>query len=137
MDNLNPQPVVMKLTNEMLLQVTLAGKITGVYKDQIQGFADKVYAMVVDSYQKTGSKVKFLTNLSNLETVDDTFLDIYAELLKKDLPYVSKSATFGSRITILSAFSTLTVLSGRMNFRHFVSREEAMDWLMSEEDMPK
>ena len=60
-----PQPVVMKLTNEMLLHVTLAGQITSTYREQIQNFADKVFATVLDSYQKTGSKVKFLTNLSN------------------------------------------------------------------------
>jgi len=137
MDLNQPQPVVMKLTNEMLIHITLAGKIFSDQKTQIQGFADKVYATVTDSYQKTGSRVKFLTNLTNLEAVDETFLDIYGELLQKDLPYVSKSATYGSRITILTAFSTLSIVSGRMNFRHFVSREEAMDWLMSDEDMPK
>lgn len=121
----------------MLIHITLAGTITAEYKDQIQGFTDKVYSTLVDSYQKTGAKVKFLTNLSNLDNVDDAFLDIYSELLRKDLPYVSKSATYGARITILTAFSTLSILSGRTNFRHFVSREEAMDWLMSDEDMPK
>jgi hypothetical protein len=136
--NLNqPQPVVMKVSNEMLIHITLAGKISLHHKEQLQAFADKVYTLVIDSYQKTGNKVKFLTNLTNLEAVDETFLDIYAELLKKDLPYVSKSATYGSRISILTAFSTLTIISGRMNFRHFVTREEAMDWLMSDEDMPR
>ncbi len=119
----------------MLIHITLAGNISSLNKEQIKSFTDNVYATVVDSYQKTGAKVKFLTNLSRLDNVDDTFLDIYGELLRKDLPYVSKSATYGARITILSAFSTLSVLSGRTNFRHFVSREEAMDWLMSDEDL--
>lgn len=136
MDIQNEQPVL-NISNEMLLHITLSGRIKGIHKDRVQAFAKKVYATLVDSYQKTGSKVKFLTDLSKLEAVDENFLEIYADLLQKDLPYVSKSATFGSRINILTAFSTLTIVSNRENFRHFATRSEAMDWLMSDEDIPR
>jgi len=123
---------ILELSYANLIRLKVGGKLTALHRDELQKWADRVYATVLDLYKHTNQKVNFLTDLTKLEVIVPECMDIYADLLKKDLPFVEKSATFGSSIAILTAFSTLTVVSGRTNFRHFTTREEAMDWLMND-----
>ncbi len=124
------KPPILKISHANLIRLKVGGKLTAKYRVELQTWADQVYAMVLDLYKHTGQKVNFLTDLTQLEVIDMECMDIYAALLKKDLPFVEKSATFGSSVVILTAFSTLSVISDRTNFRHFATREQAMDWLM-------
>ncbi len=130
MANLNDKTPILKIDHANLIRLKVGGKLTAPHKVELQKWADKVYATVLDLYKHTGQKVNFLTDLTQLEVIDTDCMDVYADLLKKDLPFVEKSATFGSSVVILAAFSTLAVISGRPNFRHFATREQAMDWLM-------
>lgn len=130
MADFRDKPPLLQMQHENLIRLTVNGKLIAPYKDQLQTWADQVYETVQDLYKRTGQKVKFLTDLTKLEVIDPESMDIYADLLKKDLPFVNRSATFGSSVDILIAFSTLSVVSGRTNFRHFATREEAVDWLM-------
>ena len=130
MNNLEIKPPILIVAHANLIRLTVGGKLIALHRDELQTWADQVYKTVLDLYKHTGQKVNFLTDLTRLEVIDSDCMDIYADLLKKDLPFVQKSATFGSNITILTAFSTLAVISDRTNFRHFATREEAMDWLM-------
>lgn len=111
------------------MRITLSGKMTTLYKDEVRKFTDQVYAAVRELYTRTGQKINFLTDLRGLEVIEPEAMEIYSELLKKDLPFVNKSATFGSSVMILEAFATLSVLSSRTNFRHFATREEALEYL--------
>lgn len=92
-------------------------------------WADEVHQAVLDFHQKTGQKVKFLTDASKIESIGEKVMEVYSDLLKKDLPYVYRSATFGAKIDILIALTTLMVTSNRVNFQHFKTKEEAMTWL--------
>ncbi|MDP3999015.1 MAG: hypothetical protein Q8P76_00265 [bacterium] len=129
MFNPNLKPPSLKLEHTNLLRITLAGKMTTLHKDEVRKFTDQVYTAVQELYKRTGQKVNFLTDLKGLEVIEPEVMDVYSELLKKDLPYVNKSATFGSSVMILEAFATLSVLSARSNFRHFATREEALEYL--------
>lgn len=117
---------------DKIIHLLLDGKLTKEHLAEFQAWADKVYETMLRVREETGQNVKFLTNVTHLEALDEEVMKVYADLLKKDTPYVYRSATFGASKDALTWLVAVMTASGRKNFKHFQTREEALAWLNKE-----
>lgn len=113
-----------------IIHLTPAGDFTKADVKKFKKWAENVHQTMLDVYKKTDKKVRFLTDASGLESMDEEVIEIYTDLLIRDLPYVYRSATFGASRTMLLWLATIMVESNRPNFQHFKMKGGAMEWLM-------
>lgn len=99
----------------------------------LKAFANKVRRMVPAVYNRTGQKVRTIVDITSLKRYDSEGFLILTELMKETEKYTLKTATFGGDEHILAAQDVLLALSGRMNFRAFNTKEEALAWLTAKE----
>lgn len=112
-----------------IIYLTLGGAITKDYINEFKAWTAKIHQTVLDLHKKTGEKVKFLTDVTALDSMDKKILDDFIELLKFNKPYVYKSATFGGKLNALILLTITSVYSDRADFQHFKNKEEAEKWL--------
>jgi hypothetical protein len=98
----------------------------------LRTWADKVRRMIIALYNKTGEKVRTLVDITDIKKYDSGAYLILAELMRDNERYTLKTATFGGDDYIISAQDILLALSGRTNLRNFKTKEEAINWLISE-----
>ena len=115
---------------DYILQLNLEGALSDNQGSEFQKWADQVHQTLLDLQKATRSKVRILTDAGKIESIGDKIMAIYNDLLRKDYPLVYRSATYGSKPEIMATLSTLSITSGRPNFQHFKTKEEALNWLM-------
>ena len=124
------EPVLKISVDGDIIHLTLEGELKDENLPEFKRWADNVHQTVLDFHKKSEQKVRFLTDASKLESMSEKIMNVYGELLKKDLPYVHRSATFGAKLNVLAQLTTLMIISHRPNFQHFKTKEEAVNWLM-------
>lgn len=129
MEHKNPVLTV-TVDKDNIIHLLLDGHLTKTYLEEFKKWADEVYETMLRAYKESGdTKVRFLTNATHLEALDEEIMEVYTDLLKKDTPYVHRSATFGASKDSMTWLVAVMTASGRTNFKHFATREEALAWL--------
>ena len=113
-----------------IIHLTAAGNFTKADMKKFKKWAEDVHQTLLDVYRKTGKKIRFLTDASELESMDEEVVEVYKNLLIRDLPYVYRSATFGASRAMLLWLATMMVESNRPSFQHFTTKGDAVEWLM-------
>jgi hypothetical protein len=90
---------------------------------------EKSHDLTVEIYNNTGDRIRGLIDLSDFTHYSPKVVSIIAEVLKKNRPYVEKTATYGGTPFIRLAQETVYALAGRDNFGAFDTKEEALEWL--------
>jgi hypothetical protein len=101
----------------------------------LESWAKKVKNTVIKLYKKTGKKILAVIDISELKKYSTESFSILTDLMKSNQQYVSKSATFGGDKYVIVAQDILLALSGRDNFKAFETEKEALDWLISDNNV--
>jgi len=108
------------------------GDLTSKELADLRVWADKVRRMIVALYNKTGKEVLTLVDITDIKKYDAEAYSILTELMQNNKQYTLKTATFGGNDYIIAAQDILLALSGRTNMKNFKTKEEAINWLISE-----
>jgi len=108
------------------------GDLTSKELADLRTWADKVRKMIVVLYNKTGKEVLTLVDITDIKKYDAEAYSILTELMQNNKQYTLKTATFGGNDYIIAAQDILLALSGRTNMKNFKTKEEAINWLISE-----
>jgi len=108
------------------------GDLTSKELADLRAWADKVRRMIVTLYNKTGKEVLTLVDITDIKKYDAEAYSILTELMQDNKQYTLKTATFGGNDYIIAAQDILLALSGRTNMKNFKTKEEAINWLISE-----
>jgi len=106
-----------------MLEVVWRGNVT-------RAHAQVVYDQLWDLLQAHGP-VLFLTNALDLDDVDMGARWEVVNRIKKQKPYIDKSAVCGASRLVSWLATSVIKLSGRDDLKTFDTREEAMGWLLS------
>lgn len=115
---------------DQIIHIFLEGTLNDDRAEEFTKWADQVHQTILDVQKETRSQVRILTDASRVKSVSKKIMGIYNDLLKKDFPFVYKSATFGSKTDVMATLATLSITSDRSNFQQFRTKEEALRWLM-------
>ena len=108
------------------------GDLTSKELADLRTWTDKVRRMIVTLYNKTGKEVLTLVDITDIKKYDAEAYSILTELMQDNKQYTLKTATFGGDNYIIAAQDILLALSGRTNMKNFKTKEEAINWLISE-----
>ena len=95
-------------------------------------WTDKVRRTIITLYNKTDKKIRTLVDITDIKKYDAEAYSILTELMQNNKQYTLKTATFGGNDYIIAAQDILLALSGRTNMKNFKTKEEAINWLISE-----
>lgn len=95
-------------------------------------WTNKVKRTVITLYNKTDKKVRTLVDITDIKRYDAEAYLILSKLMQDNEQYTFKTATFGGDEYIIAAQDILLALSGRTNLKNFKTKEEAINWLISE-----
>ena len=113
------------------IEAALAGSISSAHIDDLKSWVENLKKAILEVSGNGSGKVFILIDISQMGSFDDSSFDVIKDLLVFDKKYVTKTATFGGNTLTVMAQKTLSILSGRDNFKAFKSREEALTWLKS------
>lgn len=115
---------------EGLVHAVIGGTFGTVELSALKTWTEKLRTDVGSVFRGTGKPVKVLIDIRGLQTyTDPSALTILAELMKKDNPFVYKTASFGGTAGHEIAQDVIKIFAGRSNLRNFKSEEEARAWL--------
>ena len=113
-----------------LIRAVLGGTIGSEDMPLLNAWADGVYAAVKSASKEGDRAACVLLDLSTFETYTDPgMITFFAELMKKDAPYVHRTATFGGNMFDEMAVEVIEGMAHRNNLRNFKTEAEAMAWL--------
>jgi hypothetical protein len=115
----------------MLVRATLGGTLGADSLDILKAWARQLNAAIQTANESVGgTPVCVLVDISTFEIyTDPQVLTVLAELMKKDNPFVRKTATFGGRIDQEMIENIIKGFAGRTNLRNFTTEAEAIAWL--------
>lgn len=118
-----------RVLEEGVLRVSLGSISNTEELEMLRMFCEKLHELVRDTYTRHG-KIKALVDLSSMSIYKPEAINLLVNILKKDEPFVAKTATFGAKAPVALAEEAVQALSGRENYRSFPSEKEARTWLL-------
>jgi hypothetical protein len=101
---------------------------------QLEKDIETAEALVQNEFEKRGSKkFRALIDLSDFTGTFDTHtLELVGGYMKKNKPYIEKTAGFGASRTATLAANVVSAMGGRDNISFFRTRDDALAWLLSD-----
>lgn len=118
--------------NKKVIKASLGGTFTAEDTALLSEWAKGLNSSIKELSKDNGHSVCILIDISNLETyTSPEIVTLLADLMKKDNPYVYKTATFGGNYTHEMTQGVISGLSNRDNIKNFKNEAEAVQWLKS------
>ncbi len=118
--------------NKKVIKASLGGTFTAEDTTLLSEWAKGLNSSIKELSKDNGHSVCILIDISNLETyTSPEIVTLLADLMKKDNPYVYKTATFGGNYTHEMTQGVISGLSNRDNIKNFKNESEALEWLKS------
>ena len=96
----------------------------------LSGWADGLYSAVKEAGAGKDHSVGILVDISGLETyTDPSVITLLSDLMKKDVKFVRRTATFGGTEAQEMALQVIQVMAQRDNLKNFKTEAEAVKWL--------
>lgn len=118
--------------NKIVLHASLGGTFTKEDTNLLSEWAEGLNKSIKELKGNSDHSICVLIDITNLETyTSPEIVTLLAELMKKDNPYVYKTATFGGNYTHEMTQGVISSLSNRDNMKNFKTKDEAVEWLKS------
>lgn len=118
--------------NKKVIKASLGGTFTAEDTTLLSEWAKGLNSSIKELSKDNGHSICILIDISNLETyTSPEIVTLLADLMKKDNPYVYKTATFGGNYTHEMTQGVISGLSNRDNIKNFKTESEAVEWLKS------
>lgn len=119
-------------TEGSLVRLVIGGKFEKEDLEKLKTWSEEVSRAIADTHAKTGTLAHVLIDITGLKGYSDPeALLILADLMKKDAPHVSKTATFGGSFLLEMAQDVIKAFARRDNLKNFKTETEALAWLAS------
>lgn len=118
--------------NKKIIRASLGGTFTAEDTALLSEWARGLNESVQELSKNSDHSVCVLIDITKLETyTSPEIVTMLAELMKKDNPYIYKTATFGGNYTHEMTQGVISGLSNRDNMKNFKNEAEAIEWLKS------
>jgi hypothetical protein len=118
--------------NKKVIKASLGGTFTAEDTTLLSEWAKGLNSSIKELSKDNGHSICILIDISSLETyTSPEIVTLLADLMKKDNPYVYKTATFGGNYTHEMTQGVISGLSNRDNIKNFKNEAEALEWLKS------
>ena len=113
-----------------VIMLKIMGSLTQEQLPALETGIEKAAALIKETSQKLGRKVKVLIDITGFDGVYDVAaVKAMALLAKKDAEFVERTASFGGPDAAKIPGEVAAHLARRDNIRTFSTQEEALQWL--------
>ncbi len=113
-----------------VIRALLGGRFSAEEIPLLEAWADGLHKSIETEAAGKSRSVCVLMDISGMDTYDDPkVIDILADLMKKDNPYIRKTATWGGNDILEMVEQVVRSMAGRDNIMNFKTEKEALKWL--------
>jgi hypothetical protein len=122
--------VTLANTDGNVVKASIGGTITTSDIPELKIWAERVNAAITATHATSEKKVDVIIDISMFETyTDPDTIMVLVELMRKDNPFVRKTATIGGKIEQEMIEQIIKGLANRRNLKNFKTEPEALAWI--------
>lgn len=121
--------------DEGIIHIRMQGNLSEDHLPEVTGWADMVRDAMKRAFERDPHRVLTLIDVTGAFEADAKTMEILRALMLHDKDYATRTAIFGATYFIRMIIEAAIRATFRTNMGIFLTRDEALEWLLQENDI--